>query len=87
MYISVELSFYPFVDAYKDPVRAVVQRLQSSGLEVETGRMSTQVFGEYDEVMRVISDTVRWSFETYGASVFTAKIVNGDRRPRQGSAD
>jgi hypothetical protein len=40
------------------------------------------MFGEYDEVMRVLSDTMKWSFEEYGKSVFVAKIMAGDRRPR-----
>ena len=44
--------------------------------------MSTEIFGEYDEVMKVLSDTMKWSFETYGKSVFVAKIMEGDRRPR-----
>lgn len=83
MFVSVELSFFPFADDYKDPVRAVVQRLQAGGLEVHAGRMSTHVFGEFDQVMQLLSDTMRWAFEAYGSSVFTAKIVNGDRRPRQ----
>jgi hypothetical protein len=44
--------------------------------------MSTEIFGEHDEVMQVLSDTLKWSFEEYGKSVFVAKIMEGDRRPR-----
>lgn len=82
MYVSVELSYYPLNDTYREQVIAVVERLQNSGLEVHANRMSTQLFGELDDVMRVLNDTMRWAFETYGRSVFTAKIVEGDRRPR-----
>jgi hypothetical protein len=44
--------------------------------------MSTELFGDYDDVMGVLSDAMKWSFENYGKSVFVAKIMAGDRRPR-----
>ena len=73
---------YPLTDDYKPPIRAVIERLEKTGLEIFPGRMSTEMFGEYDEVMRVLSDTMKWSFEEYGKAVFVAKIMEGDRRPR-----
>jgi uncharacterized protein YqgV (UPF0045/DUF77 family) len=82
MYLSVQLSCYPLADDYKPPIHALIERLEKSGLEVYPGRMSTEMFGEYDEVMKVLSDTMKWSFETYGKAVFVAKIMEGDRRPR-----
>jgi uncharacterized protein YqgV (UPF0045/DUF77 family) len=82
MFLSVQLSHYPLADEYKPAIRALIERLEQSGLEVYAGRMSTEMFGEYDEVMRVLSDTMKWSFEEYGKSVFVAKIMAGDRRPR-----
>ena len=82
MYLSVQLSCYPLADDYKPPIRALIERLEQSGLEVHAGRMSTEMFGEYDEVMKVLSDTMKWSFEKYGKAVFVAKIMEGDRRPR-----
>lgn len=82
MYLSVQLSCYPLADDYKPPIHALIKRLEKSGLEVYPGRMSTEIFGEYDEVMKVLSETMKWSFETYGRAVFVAKIMAGDRRPR-----
>lgn len=82
MYLSVQLSWYPLNDEYKEPIRNLIARLQETGLEVYPGRMSTEIFGDYDEVMSVLSSTMKWSFETYGKSVFVAKIMEGDRRPR-----
>ena len=82
MYLSVQLSYYPLTDEYKPPIKALIERLEKSGLEVHSNRMSTQIFGEYDTVMKVFSDTLRWSFETYGKAVFTANFIEGDRRPR-----
>lgn len=82
MYVSVQLSCYPLREDYKDPIRELISRLEKTGLEVVPGRMSTEIFGDYDDVMAVLSDTMKWSFETYGKAVFVAKIMEGDRRPR-----
>jgi len=81
MYLSVQLSYYPLADEYKPAIRELVRRLQASGLEVYPNSMSTQVFGNFDEVMQVLTDTLRWSFETYGKAVFVANFIEGDRRP------
>lgn len=82
MFLSVQLSCYPLKEDYKQPIRDLIARLEKTNLEVVAGRMSTEIFGEYDEVMNVLSDTMKWSFETYGKSVFVAKIMEGDRRPK-----
>lgn len=81
MELSVQLSFYPFTDNHKPPIKDVVDRLERSGLDVRANRMSTQIFGEYEQVMRVLTDTMKWSFEQYGEAVFVASFVNGNRRP------
>ena len=82
MYLSVQLSYYPLADDFKPVVKEVVKRLEATGLEVHPNRMSTQVFGEFDEVMAALSDAMKWAFETHGKAVFTANFLEGDRRPR-----
>ncbi|WP_166258430.1 YkoF family thiamine/hydroxymethylpyrimidine-binding protein [Marinobacter salicampi] len=82
MFISAQLSCYPLADDFKPPIKAIIKRLEDSGLEVYPNRMSTQMFGEFDEVMKVLSETMRWSFEQYGKVVFTVNFLEGDRRPR-----
>ncbi|MCS2611189.1 thiamine-binding protein [Halomonas dongshanensis] len=82
MYLSVQLSYYPLADDYKPVVKAVVARLEASGLEVHPNRMSTQVFGEFDAVMAALADVMKWSFDTHGKAVFTANFLEGDRRPK-----
>ncbi|TBW59618.1 hypothetical protein EZI54_01305 [Marinobacter halodurans] len=82
MYLSVQISHYPLQDDYKSSIREVIQRLRNSGLEVHPNRMSTQVFGDFDQVMKVLAETMKWSFETHGKAVFTANFLEGDRRPK-----
>ncbi len=82
MLISVELSFYPFADDFKAPVREVIAKLSTyPGLDVQANRMSTQIFGEFEDVTRALNDTMVWSFEEFGHCVFVAKYMQGDRRP------
>lgn len=82
MYLSVQLSYYPLDEDYKAPIKALIKRLETSGLEVYPNRMSTQIFGEFDDVMAILSDTMKWSFQQFGKSVFVANFLEGDRRPR-----
>lgn len=81
MFLSVQLSYYPLSDNYKSPIKALIQRLEDSPVEVHPNRMSTQLFGDYDAVMAVLSDAMKWSFEQYGKAVFVANFLEGDRRP------
>lgn len=80
MDITVDVSFYPLQDEFKEPIKKVIERFQQSHVDVQPGPISTVLFGRYDEVMKVIGDAMRWSFEEYGHVVFVAKFVNGDRR-------
>ncbi|MFT6906639.1 MAG: hypothetical protein ACJAS1_003307 [Oleiphilaceae bacterium] len=83
MQLSVELSFYPLKDGYKKEILSFIELLkQEPNIEVVSNRMSTQIFGEYDEVMAVLSRMMRSSFERYGTAVFIAKFINSDRRPK-----
>lgn len=81
MYISVELSYYPLADEYLTPISTLIDKLKASELEVHPNRMSTQIFGDHETVMRVLGELMAWSFEEYGKAVFVAKFLAGDRRP------
>lgn len=80
MMLSVELSHYPLSGEYKAIIRELIAHLEASGLEVRPNRMSTHIFGEYQQVMDVLGETMKWSFETHGKAAFVAKFLEGDRR-------
>lgn len=82
MELSVELSYYPFDADFKPRIRELIDALKASGLDVYSNRMSTQLFGEFDDVMSALSQLMKWSFENHGKAVFIAKFLEGDRRPR-----
>jgi uncharacterized protein YqgV (UPF0045/DUF77 family) len=80
MKISVELSYYPLRPEFVTPILDFIHRLRShSSVESVTNGMSTQVFGEYDDVMEVLTHEIKQSFEL-PHSVFVMKIVNADLR-------
>lgn len=78
MNISVDISYYPLHEDFITPIKDFIARLNHNKLlTVKTNGMSTQVFGEYDEVMQSISREIKSSFEI-PHSVFILKIVNAD---------
>jgi uncharacterized protein YqgV (UPF0045/DUF77 family) len=78
MNISVDISYYPLHDEFIPPIKDFIERLnQNKKLVAKTNGMSTQVFGEYEEVMLTLTKEIKASFEL-PHSVFILKIVNAD---------
>ncbi len=76
MLLSVELTLYPLQDNYLEIIKAVIEKLNSfSEVEVKTYPTATVIVGDYDKTMHVVSDVVRWSYDTYGKCVFIAKFL------------
>lgn len=76
MKISIDISYYPLNEGYVVPILDFIARLnQYHQLVVETNGMSTQVFGEYDDVMKAVTAEIKKSFEL-PHSVFILKMVN-----------
>ena len=56
MKVAVDISLYPLDADFIPPIKDVIERLNSyPGLQVETNPMSTQVRGEYAEVMMALT--------------------------------
>ncbi len=78
MNISVEISYYPLNVEYIRPIKNFIDRLnQYQEITVKTSGMSTQVFGSYFEVMKILTDEIHKSFEL-PHSVFILKVINAD---------
>ena len=77
MKIAVDLSLYPLADEWLDPIKDVIDRLHAyDELDVTTNPMSTQIRGEYDEVMRALVKEMERTFETVPKAVFAMRILN-----------
>lgn len=80
MQTSVEISFYPLRPEFVTPILDFINRIKKyESFESVTNGMSTQVFGEYDEVMKAVTSEIKSSF-ALPHSVFVLKIVNADLR-------
>lgn len=76
MEIAVEMSLYPLDADYIPPIQDFIDRLNThAALKVVTNSMSTQVLGEYSEVMRVLTLELRRTFETNDKAVFAMKVL------------
>ncbi len=79
MQVMVELSLYPLVNDYVGPIKAFIERLNSyRNLTVITCSTSTQVHGDYTEVMQVLGVEMQRTHEEVGQAVFVAKFLNFD---------
>ena len=84
MKTSVEISYYPLHDEYIPPIKDFILRLnEHRHIQVSTNGMSTQVFGDYFEVMNVLTNEIHRSFEL-PHSVFILKVINADLNVRTG---
>lgn len=78
MNTSVEISYYPLNVEYIPPIKGFIERMNAyDNLTVKTSGMSTQVFGQYDEVMKALTTEIKKSFEL-PHSVFVMKVINAD---------
>ena len=83
MQLSVEISKYPLTEQYVPAIKNFIARLKAhSELVVHSNTMSTQVFGDYDILMPILSAEMKLSFEQYGKSIFVIKFINADLTPK-----
>lgn len=76
MLVSVEISFYPLQENYHQPILTFINRINKyTNIEVSSNGMSTQVFGEYQDVMKSITIEIEKAIELPN-SIFILKIAN-----------
>ncbi len=77
MRVAVDLSLYPLDEDFIPPILDVIERLNTyDGIEVTTNPMSTQLRGEYDDVMAALTKEMRQTFESVPHAVFAMRILN-----------
>lgn len=77
MRVAVDISLYPLAEEFLPPIEDVIRRLnEHASVEVETNAMSTQLRGEYDDVMNVLQHEIRGTFEQVPKAVFAIRILN-----------
>ena len=78
MKITVEISMYPLREQYVEPIQWFIDRLdQYPDIVRVTNAMATQLQGDYDQVMAMLSVEMKAAHERYGKAVFVCKFING----------
>jgi len=81
MQISIEVSLYPLNENFISPIDDFISCLKKyDNIEVRTNNMSTQLFGEYDDLIKILKVEMEKTFKNETNSAFNLKIVNGDSR-------
>ncbi len=82
MKVTLEITMYPLIDGYKEAVKDFLRRLNTyKQVEVITNGVSTQVFGEYDAVMKAYTDSLKPSLESETPIAVVSKIINSHLPP------
>jgi uncharacterized protein YqgV (UPF0045/DUF77 family) len=77
MQVAVDISLYPLDEDFIPPIQDVIRRLaQYDDIEIAKNSMSTQLFGEFDDVMRALHAEIGATFEQLPKAVFAIRILN-----------
>jgi len=79
MKVSIDISMYPLRDDFEEPVRDFIRVLRKSPFVVEENGLSTQVFGDYLEIMAYLNKHIHQALLNEKNCVFALKIVTDDR--------
>lgn len=80
MKISVELTLTPLHDDFEPTIINFIKKLRASGLTVLENPLSTQVYGNYDEVMQLLTTEIKEAFTLMESGLLYMKIVKSDRQ-------
>lgn len=79
MKISVELTLTPLQDDFEPAIIHLIKKLRTSNLKVLENPLSTQVYGDYDEVMGLLTSEIKEAFNLIENGLLHMKIVKTDR--------
>jgi len=80
MKATVEISLYPLTESYEKVVLDFLKILHSyNQIKVETNGLSTQLFGDYQEIMQMLTSEMLAIFQKEKA-VIVLKIGSGELR-------
>lgn len=82
MQISVEISLYPLDQEYIPVIQDFIDRLKAHRqLNVLVNTMSTQIFGNYSEVLQILAQEMQTTHRHCPKAPFVIKVLNGDLSP------
>jgi uncharacterized protein YqgV (UPF0045/DUF77 family) len=85
MRAAVDISMYPLTAEYRPPIQAFIDRLNTHpALIVKTNALATQIWGELDHIMSILSQEMARSAQDGPQLVFVMKVLPGLAPPDPG---
>jgi uncharacterized protein YqgV (UPF0045/DUF77 family) len=82
MKVAVDISLYPLDADFIPPIKDIIARFnEHDGVEVWTNAMSTQITGDFDDVMDALRTELGTTFEQLPKAVFVMKMLNNPGQP------
>jgi uncharacterized protein YqgV (UPF0045/DUF77 family) len=79
MQVSIDISMYPLHKEFEKPIIEFIKLLRESEFDIEENGLSTQVFGEYSDIMEFLNLNIQKTLLNEKNCVFVLKIVTDDR--------
>ncbi len=81
MKASVDISLYPLADEYIPAIKEFIERVQDyPNIAVVRNDLSTQLYGDFEQIMDLLKIELRLSWEKYGKGIFVIKFLRDDLR-------
>ncbi len=79
MKASFDLSIYPLHEDFEKPIKDFIRQLRQSGFQLIETPLSTQIYGDYLEIMQWLTKHLNETLLNEEHCVVTLKILKGDR--------
>ena len=80
MQATIEISMYPLHQDYEQRVLAFLEKINTyPNIKVETNGVSTQIFGEYEDLMKMLTVEMKDVLESQHA-MFVMKVGKGEKQ-------
>ena len=79
MNISVEITFTPLHDQYRERIKNFIFDLRTGGFTISETPLSTQLYGPYDTLMPFLTETIKTALSQEEKGIMHLKIFNSDR--------
>ncbi|MAV05236.1 MAG: hypothetical protein CMC31_06250 [Flavobacteriaceae bacterium] len=79
MKISVELTLTPLSDHYESIIKDFIKSLRQSEFKIIETPLSTQIYGDLNEVMRFLNKKIYNTFLNSENIIMNMKIIKSDR--------
>lgn len=79
MEISIELTLTPIQDDFEPIIIDFIKKLRQSRFRVIENPLSTQIYGDYDDVMDFLKEEIKTAMEAMDRGLLHLKMVKSNR--------